>query len=160
MSIGVLFGTATGSLAQQALDFDTVMAKEGGYAGIVKEFLGTSDPKIIAFVKREGDQYIASLPADQGNAGLKRLQVYLKAVFQGAKDGTMSQGSIDFIVNKVPQFLIEFIPYERDYPNLASKGKLVLANQNLQKSNQDLQRATQELERAKELNRRLGGQRP
>jgi hypothetical protein len=56
--------------------------------------------------------------------------------------------------------LIDFIPYEREYPNLASKGKLVLANQNLQRADQNLQRADQNLQRAQELNRRLTGQKP
>jgi hypothetical protein len=47
------------------MTFDEVMAKDGGYAGIIKEFLGTSDREIIAFIKREGDKYIASLPESE-----------------------------------------------------------------------------------------------
>ena len=65
--------------------FDEVMAKDGGYAGIVKEFLWTSDPQIIAFIKREGDKYIASLPQDQRKKWIEKLDAELSSLLSKAK---------------------------------------------------------------------------
>jgi hypothetical protein len=123
MSIVALLGAANVSVAQQALDFDTVMAKEGGYAGIVKEFLGTIDPKIIALVKREGDRYISSLPYDQRRKAIRDFRSSLENLLGNAKGNRPSTFAVDFFAAKAPQLLIEFIPYEREYPNIAELGR-------------------------------------
>ncbi len=138
--------------AQQArsekLDFDTVMAKDGGYAGIVKEFLGTSDPKIIAFVKREGDRYIASLPTDQKKRGVEKLDAELSSLLSKANGQRTAGSTVEFFVTNAPQLLIEFIPYERDYANIAELGRYVQTKRQAEEATRRGEEATRRGEEA------------
>lgn len=111
--------------------FDEVMAKDGWYAGIVKEFLGTSDPQIIAFIKREGDRYIASLPESEKRKWIRNFRSNLQDILGNANGNMPAQSSIDFFIQNTPQLLIEFARYPDKYPNLASKGKLLIADRRL-----------------------------
>jgi hypothetical protein len=146
--------------AQQALGFDEFWKSEGGYTGIIHSQLKTNDPKIISFVKREGEKYILSGDDSKKKYRIEEFGLNLGDILANSRGAMPAQSSVDFFMKNAPQLLIEFVPYEREFPNLASKGKLALANQNLQRANQDLQRANQDLQRAQDLNRRLTGQKP
>lgn len=133
--------------------FDTYWSEFGGYAGIIRDNLKTDDPKILAFVRREGDKFIANGDPKKIEDRIEIFGAELGDLFGHAKSKDVPVGLIKFFETNAPQLLVEFIPYSKEYPALSSLGRRT-------KANQDLQRATQELERAKELNRRLGGQRP
>lgn len=140
----------TGSITPQWSSFDEINVKYGGYEWIVIKYLGTSDPKIIAFIRREGDLYLSKFSWDEKVKQSKGFAGALIWILSKAKwDEMPTNFSVNFISSNLPQILIEFAKYDREYPNLASKWQLLLSEQKLRQSQQ-------ELEAARKLNKVLG----
>ncbi len=156
------------------------------YATIVNESLGANDKKVVAFITKECEAYLRTIPEENRKKVARKIVANLEDILWNAKGEKMpSQSSVDFFSENMPQMIIEFAAFPDKYPNLASLWRLAIAdkklgdadkklgdadkklgdankklgdaNKKLGDADRKLRKATEDLERARWLNQKLWG---